>query len=160
VVYEREDGALDLADGTGLPDLVAQRLGCDCREQHPDGSVTDAIPRALRRKVLRRDGGCTFPGCEQRHWLQIHHVIHRSAGGPTVDWNLRSKCGLHHRVIHQPGWRTEWDGEGHLHYFRPDGTEVTADPPPPLRADVRSHLDAWLPFTDSDPPPADWDDSS
>jgi hypothetical protein len=82
VVYEREDGGLDLADGTALPDSVAQRLGCDCREQHADGSLTDAIP------------------------------------------------------------------------------EVTADPPPPLRADVRSHLDAWLPFTDSDPPPADWDDSS
>ncbi|MCU1449460.1 MAG: hypothetical protein JWP02_1630, partial [Acidimicrobiales bacterium] len=123
VVYEQAGGSVTLPDGTVLPDSVAQRLRCDCREQHADGSVDQVISPALRRKILRRDGGCTFPGCEQRHWVQIHHVVHRSKGGPTVPWNLRSECPLHHRVLHLPGWRTEWDPEGILHYYRPDGTE-------------------------------------
>jgi hypothetical protein len=152
VVYEQPDGSVVLPDGTGLPPSVAQRLRCDCREQHADGSVEQVISAALRRKILRRDGGCTFPGCEQRHWLQIHHVIHRSNRGPTAEWNLRAKCGFHHRVIHQPGWRVDWDADGRLHYFRPDGTEVTADPPPALSPELRTHLDRWLPFTDGDPP--------
>jgi hypothetical protein len=155
VVYEQADGSVTLPDGTVLPDSVARWLACDCRQQHADGSLDQVISPALRRKILRRDGGCTFPGCEQRHWLQIHHVIHRAKGGPTVPWNLRSECPLHHRVLHLPGWRTEWDAEGNLHHFRPDGIEVTTDSPRPLRPDVRSHLDEWLPFTDGDPPPSE-----
>jgi hypothetical protein len=96
-----------------------------------------------------------FPGCEQRHWLQIHHVIHRSKGGPTVEWNLRPECPFHHRVIHQPGWRVQCDEDGDLHYFRPDGIEVTANPPPPLRPDVRARVDRWMPFTEGPSPPSD-----
>src|SRR5207302_2461329 len=84
-------------DGAGVPESVAERMRCDCREQHPDGSLTQVISAALRRKVFRRDGGCTFPGCEQRHWLALHHIIWRSRGGPTLYWNLTARCGFHHQ---------------------------------------------------------------
>jgi HNH endonuclease len=105
VLYEQADGSVVLADGTCLPDSVAERMRCDCREQHADGSVDQVISPALRRKILRRDGGCTFPGCEQRQWLHIHHVVPRSKGGPTKASNLRARCGFCHHVVHLPGWR-------------------------------------------------------
>jgi hypothetical protein len=152
LLHEQEDGSVTLPDGTGVPASVAERLRCDCREQHGDGSTSSVISPALRRKVLKRDGGCCFPGCEQRHWLQIHHVIHRSRGGPTVEWNLRSECGFHHRVIHSPGWRVGWGPDGELHYIRPDGTEVRATPPPPLEPELRRRMEGWLPFAGGDPP--------
>jgi len=148
VLHEQPDGSTTLADGTALPDSAAEWLRCDCREQHGDGSVTDSIPRALRRKILRTYGGCAFPGCEQRHWLQIHHVIWRSKGGPTVEWNLRPDCPYHHRLIHQPGWRVVWDETGQLRYFRPDGIEVKVDPPPPLDPEVRKRVQEWMPFNE------------
>jgi hypothetical protein len=159
LLYEQPDGSTTLADGTCLHDSAAEWMRCDCREQHADGSVNDAIPRALRRKILRRYGHCMFPGCEQRRWLQIHHVIHRSKGGPTVEWNLRPECPFHHRVIHKPGWRVKCDEDGELHYFRPDGNEVTTNPPPPLRPDVRARVDRWMPFTEGRSP-FDCDDTS
>src|SRR5207245_7897339 len=40
LLYERADGSVTFPDGTALPDSVAQRMRCDCREQHADGSVT------------------------------------------------------------------------------------------------------------------------
>jgi hypothetical protein len=160
VLYEEPDGSTVLADGTGLPASAAEWMRCDCREQHADGATTDSIPRAMRRKILRRYGACTFPGCEQRRWLQIHHVIHRSKGGPTVEWNLRPKCPFHHRVIHEPGWRVAWDEEGELHYFRPDGVEVYVKPPPRLRSDVRDRIERWMPFTARGSPEPDSDDTS
>jgi len=63
-------------------------------------------------------------------------------------------------VIHQPGWRVAWDDEGELHYFRPDGVEVTANPPPSLDPEVRKRVEDWMPFTNSDPPAAPTDDTS
>lgn len=160
VLHEEPDGSTSLADGTCLPASAAEWMRCDCREQHADGSLTDSIPRALRRKVLRKYGRCMFPGCEQRHWLQIHHVIWRSRGGPTVEWNLRPDCPYHHRVIHQPGWRAEWGADGELHYFRPDGIEVEAEPPPPLDPNIRERVDGWMPFADRGSPDPDSHDTS
>ena len=159
IVHEAPDGSLSLDDGTGLPDSVAQHLRCDCREQHPDGSISQVISPALRRTVLARDGGCTFPGCEQRHWLQLHHVIWRSRSGPTEAWNLRARCGFHHQVVHVPGWREEFGTDGAVHIYRPDGTQVGADPPQPLRPELRHRLDEWLPFRGADPPDAEWPDT-
>jgi hypothetical protein len=77
-----------------------------------------------------------------------------------VAWNLKMTCGFHHRKIHEPGWRATFDPDGGVRYFRPDGTEVTAEAPPPLRRELRARLARWLPFTGSDPPTPEWDDSS
>src|SRR5438034_730086 len=63
VLHRQPDGSSTFSDGTTVPSSVAEWLSCDCREEHPDGSVSSVISTALRRQVLRRDGGCTFPGC-------------------------------------------------------------------------------------------------
>jgi hypothetical protein len=40
------------------------------------------VPPAVRRLVMRRDGGrCVVPGCAQGVFLYIHHVVPRSEGG-------------------------------------------------------------------------------
>ena len=103
VIHQGPDGGARYEDGSLVPLSAAERMRCDCREQHPDGSVSQVISPSLRRKVLRRDGGCTFPGCEQRHWLALHHIVWRSRGGPTTDRNLTARCGFHHQVVHVPG---------------------------------------------------------
>jgi hypothetical protein len=90
---------------------------------------------------------------EFRAWIGWRwHVINRSAGGPTLDWNLRAQCGFHHQVVHLPGWREQLDPDGTVHVYRPDGTEVTASPPP-LAPDLRERMKDWLPFRGTDPPP-------
>jgi hypothetical protein len=160
VVHTHPDGTASFDDGTAVPASVADWMSCDCREQYADGSISDSIPRRLRRRILRRYGHCTFPNCEQRHWLQVHHIIHRSQGGPTEEWNLRPDCPFHHRVLHQPGWRVTWDEQGELHYFRPDGVEVKTKPPPPMEREVRERFDSWLAFDEHDLNAEDPDDTS
>ena len=52
------------------------------------GRAERDIPRATRRMVEHRDGGCRVPGCGQRHWVQIHHIVHWEDVGPTETRNL------------------------------------------------------------------------
>ena len=160
ILHQGEDGSVSFADGTGIPDSVAEAMRCDCREQHPDGTVRAVVSAALRRKLIRTYGGCTFPGCEQKRWLHIHHIVRRADGGPTEEWNLRPRCGFDHHKVHQPGWREEFGEDGEVRIFRPDGTVVEPPPPAPLRPDLRERLDGWLYSTDPDPPDPEWDDSS
>ena len=100
--------------GQRLSIAVLQRLSCDAGMRLVvrlgDGTELDAAPhrrtpsRALRRWLLRRDGGCRFPGCEQRHSLHAHHIIHWEHDGPTVRENLLMLCPKHHRAVHEGGW--------------------------------------------------------
>lgn len=51
--------------------------------------ATSAQVRALRR----RDGGCTFPGCERPpSWCQAHHLRHWLDHGPIDLENLTLLC--------------------------------------------------------------------
>ena len=58
------------------------------------------IPAAVRRAAWKRDGAqCAFVGtegrCQERSWLQLHHVVPYAAGGlPTVD-NIQLRCRAH-----------------------------------------------------------------
>ncbi|MGE0491413.1 MAG: HNH endonuclease [Vulcanimicrobiota bacterium] len=57
---------------------------------------------AQRRAVLRRDGyRCSCPGCPNRLWLDVHHVVFYCRGGPTVPENLVVVCSRCHKNIHQ-----------------------------------------------------------
>ena len=71
--------------GPALAPETARRLACDASlipiiERGGDllsvGRKTRAVPPALRRAVEARDGGCRFPGCEQRRFLDTHHIVH------------------------------------------------------------------------------------
>lgn len=60
------------------------------------------ILKGTHGTVLRDDGLCQVPGCS-RHGDHVHHTIHRSQGGPLVDWNEVTACLPHHVAIHL-GW--------------------------------------------------------
>lgn len=91
-----------------------ERLLCDARIQPAMddcggvtvgvGRTTRKIPAWLRRLVEGRDKGCRFPGCRRKRWLEIHHLLPWSLGGPTNLDNLISLCGFHHRLIHAERW--------------------------------------------------------
>jgi 5-methylcytosine-specific restriction endonuclease McrA len=60
----------------------------------------DDVPRAVRERVLARDGGnCRWCGCRAR---SLHHIHYRSEGesGPHEDWNLVTLCQKHHDIAH------------------------------------------------------------
>ncbi len=61
----------------------------------------DPPAAAYRRRgdrIYSRDGWrCTTPACTSRRNLEMHHVRHRSDGGPDAEWNLATACRLHHQ---------------------------------------------------------------
>jgi hypothetical protein len=143
------DGCAEIEDGPQIAAETARRLACDCRWQlvaEDDsgqalglGRKTRQTPRWLARQIRRRDGGCRFPGCSRKRWLNSHHIWHWIKGGPTDPDNLVAFCGYHHRLFHEGGWRIEGDADGELRFVHPLGA-VLSTRPVPLRADVQDRL--------------------
>ena len=89
---------------------VAERITCDalvapiwCDDGLPVsvGRSQHIVPDRTRRIVEHRDGGCRVPGCRHDRFVEVHHIIHWSAHGPTDTWNLICLCPRHHRLHHQ-----------------------------------------------------------
>lgn len=65
------------------------------------------IPAFIKRQVHLRDGcQCTHIDgqgrrCENRKWLQIHHIQPVSQGGANEVTNLTTLCSAHHDLVHQ-----------------------------------------------------------
>lgn len=108
------------------------------------GSKAATVPRRMRRALQARDGGCRFPGCDNTHWVDAHHVIYRRDGGPTELWNLMLLCRFHHTSIHHRGFSIQRRGNEHA-FVRPDGTVIPPAPASPSAdgtevARANSHL--------------------
>jgi hypothetical protein len=65
------------------------------------GRSQHIVPDRTRRLVEHRDAGCRVPGCQSHRFVEVHHIIHWSAHGPTDTWNLICLCSKHHRLHHQ-----------------------------------------------------------
>ena len=118
-----DEGACALADGPALAAETARRLACDAsiveiRERDGEplsvGRKRRTIPPAMRRALQTRDRCCRFPGCENRRFLDAHHVQHWAAGGETKLTNLILLCGRHHRFLHEGGYSIVELGDGKL----------------------------------------------
>jgi hypothetical protein len=106
-----EAGATVDACNVRLPDSIRKYLTCNngwdpifTKDGIPlnVGRNERIVPERLRRTVTLRDGGtCNVPGCGQKHWLEIHHIIHWDDGGVTESWNLVCLCPHHHRMHHR-----------------------------------------------------------
>ena len=101
-----------------------------------DGSPLDvgrtvyAFPTPIRRAILARDRGCTFPTCTRpAGWCQVHHLTAYSAGGSTSERNGTALCGYHHRLVHRQGWRGELNGS-QVTWHPPDRGSPHVPPPP------------------------------
>jgi hypothetical protein len=102
---------------------TTRRLSCDASLVR-DGRKSRTFPSALRRALRARDGGCRFPGCENRRFVDAHHVHHWAQGGETTLGNLVLLCRRHHRAVHEGGYRVDRDGR----FFDPWGGELEAVP--------------------------------
>jgi hypothetical protein len=119
--------------GVEISGEAARRLACDAgvvrmitkgRSEVVDvGGRPRTTPPATGRGVPARDGGCTFPGCDApADWIQVHHVRHWAHLGPTNIDNLAADCRIHHRLVHEGGWRQSIDPDTkHALWHSPDG---------------------------------------
>jgi hypothetical protein len=98
-------GRLDESTGLAAGTHDAQRAHGGA--ELADASATTAravqtIPPAIRRLVLRRDGGrCVVPSCRHATWLDTHHLETRAEGGGHDPNNLVTLCAAHHRALHR-----------------------------------------------------------
>jgi hypothetical protein len=112
------EGACELDDGSALAPETARRLACDASIVR-NGRKTRAIPPAMLRALRRRDRGCRFPGCENRRFLDAHHVHHWARGGETRMDNLLLLCRRHHRSVHEGGCTVDHHGRFYDRWGQP-----------------------------------------
>ncbi len=102
-------GVAGLHLGAPLPAALRQMLLCDCEvvpvwetlgNPVAVGRAQRIVPRRVRRLIEHRDKGCRVPGCGQKRWLHIHHIVHWEDLGPTDPDNLICLCHRHHRLHH------------------------------------------------------------
>ena len=81
------------------------------------------VPPAVRRAVLRRDGGrCVVPGCRSATFLDLHHIRARADGGGHDADNLITACGTHHRAFHRGEVIVEGTVSSGLRFRHADGS--------------------------------------
>lgn len=155
VVHVDSDVVDGTTDGNGSIDGVAishesvLRLLCDTKIEFnidgPDGTcigigrASKVPPRWLRRRVIRRDVTCRFPGCCRRI-RQVHHIQHWTKDGPTDSWNLLGLCWAHHHLVHEGGWTITGSGDGELTFTSPYGRTLSSKPRP-LRPSTRARAE-------------------
>ncbi|HEU5371529.1 MAG TPA: DUF222 domain-containing protein [Gaiellaceae bacterium] len=119
-------GGCELEDGSALAPETARRLACDASVVR-QGRRSRTVPPALRRAIRTRDRGCRYPGCENRRFVDAHHIRHWAKGGATTADNLVLLCRRHHRAVHEGGYSVDADGR----FYYPWGGEVARVPRPP-----------------------------
>ena len=124
-----------LHDGPPVGKDTLRRLGCDApacvllrngTERLDLGRTTRQPSRAQRRALMARDGGCRFPGCVERRYVDAHHVWHWADGGPTALDNLVLLCWRHHHAVHEGGYTMAMTS-GAVTVWRPDGTLLESE---------------------------------
>lgn len=75
--------------------------------------VTAAQQQALLAQWMFQ---CAFPTCNHTRFLQFHHVIDHSKGGPTELWNLIPLCSACHSKVTNGINRLEF-GKGNTPIF-------------------------------------------
>jgi hypothetical protein len=119
--------AIDLVSGpTGLAAFLRQGLLSEPFNSRPvilDIGYSDQIPGAIRRAVALRARHCEWPGCRSplAH-CDIHHLRHKSDGGPTSVTNCVALCQFHHDIcIHRWNWRLVLHPDGTTSAYGPRG---------------------------------------
>ncbi|MBV9161859.1 MAG: DUF222 domain-containing protein [Pseudonocardiales bacterium] len=108
-------GAATLDYGQLISAGDARRLSCDCKlipvvlgsdsEPLDVGRAMRIVPLGIRRVLVARDGGCSFPGCHRPPRIcAAHHVQHWIDHGATKVENCCLLCPMHHQQVHLQGW--------------------------------------------------------
>ena len=130
-LHEHSAGRCEIEDGPSIAAETARRLTCDAslltviENEHGEpldvGRKTRSIPPAIRRALNSRDGGCRFPGCTHKRFVDAHHIEHWADGGETKLSNLVTLCRLHHRLVHEGEITIETTPAGGWRFLHPDG---------------------------------------
>jgi hypothetical protein len=76
--------------------------------------------KEVRKFVLDRDHWmCTYPGCNTRRELHVHHLEFRSKGGGHAPSNLTVLCAFHHALLHRAQIRVEGRAPHELEWTPP-----------------------------------------
>ena len=129
VLYRCEacGGASVEKEGPAPTPSLEARASCDAEvvDLSSEGSVSKAVPPKVRRAVLLRDGHrCVVPGCTNRLWLEVHHLVPRAAGGSNEAGNLATVCGRHHGLVHEGCLRSVRREDGKLRWLGRTGREI------------------------------------
>ncbi|MFH5877490.1 DUF222 domain-containing protein [Arthrobacter sp. NA-172] len=90
-------------------DIIPVLLGSDSRVLDI-GRTTRVFPPHIRKAIIARDQGCTFPDCTiPAPWCEAHHITYWSDGGTTGTDNGTLLCSHHHHVIHKEQWTITMD---------------------------------------------------
>jgi hypothetical protein len=112
----------------------------------PRPRASQSIPPAVRRLVMRRDGGrCRAPGCRCATFLDIHHVIPRAEGGQHDPEQMLVLCGAHHRALHRGSLLIEGNATSGFHFLHADGSDygsLLQSSPEPLA--IEANHEAFL----------------
>lgn len=100
------------------------------------GRKTRAVPLAMQRALRSRDGGCRFPGCTCRRFVDAHHIRHWANGGETSLENLVLLCRRHHRLVHEGGFGVERTAGETLCFTWPDGRVIDEHPQLPAGGSI------------------------
>jgi hypothetical protein len=131
-----------LAPQPVLTARAVQRLASDARLRFilADGgevlgvaAPVATIPAKVRIGVHARDRHCRFPGCRvPARQTDLHHVVPRADGGPTLVTNLVAVCRRHHVAVTEGRWRLTMSPDGIVTVRR--GRHVATSDPPAARA--------------------------
>jgi hypothetical protein len=135
-------------DGHGeevVVDAVAGEMAqCDAQRMDDQGHVTQDIPPAKRRLVVRRQHGrCAVPGCRNVAFTDVHHLVRRADGGTHDPEWMVLVCAVHHRAAHGGALLIEGSWSAGLSFRHADGSAygVPRDPASAsTAADVHSAL--------------------
>ena len=130
-------GAATLEDGTPISATAARRIACDAQimpavlgsrgEPLDVGRGRRLFTGPLRRALVLRDRGCTFPGCDRPpRWCDAHHVVPWALGGTTALHNGVLLCGHHHRLIEAGDWQVTFAPDGIPEFHPHPGSTPTA----------------------------------
>ena len=127
---------------------TSRRMACDASVVHWHeaksgeplniGRKSRSIPPAIRRALKRRDGGCRFPGCTCRKFVDAHHIRHWADGGETRMENLVLLCRRHHRLVHEGGFGVQSQADREIRFTYPDGRTLPTAPDGRFRGNVES----------------------
>jgi HNH endonuclease len=102
---------------TGLPPIKNRRICFNPLNRH--------ATKAQKREILRREGWrCACPACPHRVFLNVHHLIPYSQGGPTLPHCLLGLCSSCHKNVHDGFLRIFQSKDGQLHFTDAEGNSV------------------------------------
>ncbi len=99
-----------------------------------DIGCSATIPAGIRRAVMLRDRHCAWPGgCDRpASACDVHHLVHKSDGGPTSVTSCALYCQFHHDIcIHRWGWQVILHPDGTSEARSPDGRQILRTHAPP-----------------------------